>query len=92
MGTIKGEKLNEPESDPSPICKKKKPYGLADLYSGGPQLRLLRSGGHLLHPGGLQLHLLRSGGLQLCPGGPQLHLLHSGGLQLRPGFLLCRLI
>ncbi len=24
MGTIKGEKLNEPESDPSPICKKKK--------------------------------------------------------------------
>ncbi len=24
MGTNKGEKLNEPESDPSPICKKKK--------------------------------------------------------------------
>ncbi len=23
LGTIKGEKLNEPESDPSPNCKKK---------------------------------------------------------------------
>ncbi len=25
LGTIKGEKLNEPESDPSPICKKNSP-------------------------------------------------------------------
>ncbi len=24
LGTIKDEKLNEPESDPSPICQKKK--------------------------------------------------------------------
>ncbi len=44
MGTNKGEKLNEPESDPSPICKKSPARmdsacrapsgsdGLADLY------------------------------------------------------------
>ncbi len=49
LGTIKGEKLNEPKSDLSPICQKKKrpepgpnglsvsgPDGLAGLYLVGP--------------------------------------------------------
>ncbi len=40
LGTIKGEKLNEPESDPSPICQKKKcpepgPKGLSVSGPGG---------------------------------------------------------
>ncbi len=37
LGTMKGEKLNEPESDLSPICQKKKKNDPNGLRVSGPE-------------------------------------------------------